>query len=425
MKTHVLTSFARPFSAFLLSLASVACSSSSSDDNETPGQANNPVVLLAERIQNPDSRQIYVSLLPELPSTPVDRSSAYEFGNVDIYTHGGKVFIFDREQINLTRYQVTEDYQLVEDTLEDGGAARVSFQQVGLPGYGFEHVFISDTRAYLVDWGEYRILVWNPTTMEIEGEIPLDVAIKDGYTLSDSYLVSAIQSQGKVFVGVYVWQTYEDLEVHPGSGVVVVDAESDAPAQLLEDNRITGASKLFTDEDDNVLVVGDQYSGLYNQFGPAAGTVPPAGVLRIDPSGGADGQPTFERDYFVDLIEVTRSPGIYASYQIDASHLLLQAWDPETPLTVTTADDYWAAGDYVYLLVDLDAGTSERVQSIPKAAAGSVEQFRFDDQLYVQTYEQKSEDVKREAIVHRVSPTGVEEAFRIPSGDLWALRRVR
>lgn len=49
----------------------------------------------------------------------------------------------------------------------------------------------------------------------------------------------------------------------------------------------------------------------------------------------------------------------------------------------------------------------------------------LDDQLYVQTYGQAGNGTNSDAIVHRVRPDGITGAFRIPGGDLWALKRVR
>jgi hypothetical protein len=410
--------------------ALVSCSSDETapaeDSSGLAGTVENPVVLLAERVENPDSRQIYVSLLPDLPAAPIDRSKAYEFGNVDLSTANGKIYVFDRTGVTMTRYRASDGYELVPDTLADGSPATLGFQQIGLPGFGFENLFLSPERAYLIDWGEYRIVVWNPETMELETTIALDVALKEGYALSDSYLVSANVVDGKVFIGVYVWQTYANFSAHPGAGVIVVDPNAASPEpRLIEDDRMMGASKLFPTQDNRVLVVGDQYSGLYNSFGEAPDENPPAGVLRISPAGRELSALAFDDDYFVNLEEVTGSPGIYASYLIDSTNVLLQAWDPESPVNVETADEYWYAPEYVYLLVDLEAKTSRRVEELPKASAGSVEQFLFDGRLYVQTYETREEDVGRGAIVHRVSPQGIEEAFRIDGGDLWALKRVR
>lgn len=408
-----------------IALSSLILSCGSEPDESSSQGEERPIVLLAQRVQNPDSRQIYVSLLPDLPQGSTSRSDAYEFGSIDLFVNAGRIFVFDRERITMTRYRATDDFRLEVDLLESGADAVMSLQQEGLPGFGFDHVFVSESRAYLIDWAEYRVLVWNPTTMEVGSTIDLSVAVKEDYVLSDSYLVSPVLADGTVFIAIYVWQSYDSLRVHPGTGVIALDAASDAAPVLLEDARVTGASKLFRDGAGRVLVVGDQYSGLYNHFGSGSMSAPPAGVLRIDGGGQGLGALAFDPTFFVNLLEVTGSPSIYAAYQVDGSNLLLQAWDPDTPMNAPDPDAYWSAGEYLYLLVDLEARTSQRVTNIPKAAAGSVQQFRLDGQLYVQTYEERVADIGRSSIVHRVRPDGVREAFRIPGGDLWALERVR
>jgi len=354
-----------------------------------------------------------------LPTESADRSAAYEFGSVYVYTYEGNVYVRDREAGTITRYRATDDFQLVADTRADGTEARLSTQSLGLRPFGMPVAFISSTRAYVIDPYDLRVVVWNPSTMEIESTFPIADTIKSGF--EPPFLRGPVQVGERIFLGVNGWENRETLSVHPGTGVLILSATTDAPGTLIEDSRITGAGNLFADAAGDVYVIGDQYGGVYNMVGSTAGQIPPAGILRIE-----NGASEFDPDYLVNLNTVTGSPGIVGTFLVNETTLAAQLWDPgvAVPEQLEVADDFGSAEEFIYGLVDLTAQTFSPLPSIPKGGVRSVQEVRMDGVLYVQVYNQVSATV-RDVEVHSVTPAGTQKVFTIPGGDLQNIDRIR
>jgi len=202
---------------------------------------------------------------------------------------------------------------------------------------------------------------------------------------------------------------------------MIFSASTDELPILIEDSRMTGADNLFADAAGDVYVLGNQGRGIYNVLGPDAGELPPAGVLRIN-----NGAAAFDPDYLVDLSTITGSQAIFSLNVLNDTTLVGQLWDPNVDVgaQVTVTDDFDDAEEFVYNLVDLTTQTFSRPTAIPKGGAGRVNNPVLDGVMYIQVYEQVSENV-RDVDVFAVTPTGAQKAFTIPSGDLESLERVR
>jgi hypothetical protein len=104
-----------------------------------------------------------------VPDGELDHSSYLELGNVDISTYGGWVFAWEREAATFTRYSVRDDFSLFQD------GEKLSFLSYSGGGefVGGELALISATRAYTLSSELDVVVIWNPTTMEITGTIPM------------------------------------------------------------------------------------------------------------------------------------------------------------------------------------------------------------------------------------------------------------
>ncbi|MEM7437874.1 MAG: hypothetical protein AAF436_22190, partial [Myxococcota bacterium] len=122
------------------------------DDHGTGGTAGSgEQFLVANRVRTPDSRALFMSVLPSLDAGNVDLSRAIELSGVSrARAFGGKVYSFDGESGVVTRYVVEGDL-LIDDVLEDGGRARFSMARVGVTSFTSQIVFIDEQRAYYVD----------------------------------------------------------------------------------------------------------------------------------------------------------------------------------------------------------------------------------------------------------------------------------
>lgn len=380
---------------------------SGGDDNQAGAPSDAPpAILLVERVFTPSSRSYYVSVLSEMPSGPVDRTKAREFGSADIEVFGGAFYLRSREDNSMTRFTVNAENELVE-------GARFSFQNVGLGVRRFHTAYISPTQAYTIDNEGWRLIEWDPTAMELTGnEISLSYLEKAG--LPNTQIVPPVRFGDRLLGGV-IWENIEKKVICPGTGGLIFDADGSAP-KLVEDARIGGGYKVNLGEG-AAYTSGIMFGSALFRTAVGGGEVPPSGVLRVK-----EGEEEFDPDYVLNLSEITGSPSVYGVHRVDETHTLVQMFDPESPTDVyETEDDFSEASEYIYGLVDNEAGTWSRVETIPKGGAGNTLSHVVDGKLYVQSYDAES----AEALVYAVDSDGVSPAFSVPAGDLWYLQRVR
>lgn len=370
------------------------------------GNEVRPAILLVERVFAPNTRTYYVSVLDEMPSGPIDRSKAREFGSADIEAFDGAFYLRSREDNSMTRFTVNAENQLVE-------GARFSFQDTGLGVRRFHTAFISKTQAYTIDNVGWRLIEWNPTSMELTGrEVPLDYLQKEG--LPDTQIAPPVRV-GDRLIGGIMWENAEDKVVYPGAGGLIFDLSGDAPT-LVEEPHVGGVYKV-SDSEGAGYFSGIVYGSALFRSVFGGGKMPVSGLVRI-----GQGAQEFDSEYLVDLSEITGSPSVYGVHRIDDGHTLVQMFDPESPTDIyETEDDFMGASEYIYGLVDNEARTWKRIDEIPKAGAGNSLSHVVDGTLYVQAYDLSGEA----ALIYAVDAGGVTPAFSIPSGDLWYVNRLR
>ncbi|MET0384851.1 MAG: DUF4374 domain-containing protein [Polyangiales bacterium] len=430
---HVLTSLATKLCPLwmVLTLAAAACGdddelttdpaleSDAGPDAASPDAASpdastadqEPAYLVVERVFTQEGRFYYASVLPEMPTSPVDRDQAREFSSADIEVFAGKVFLRDRESNILKRFSVSPERKLVEE-------AEIGFQSLGLSASRIYNAYVSPTSAFILSDDDWNLIEWNPTTMELTGkEISIDFARKDvtGYVGAPTVVANRILSP--VF-----WQDYETFVTYPGSGVLVIDPSSPDEPRFIEDDRLACGAKIAAAGNGDAYLIGTVF-GEFRMFGTVAGggELPSSGMLRI-PAGAE----AFDTGYRLDLDEITGSPNIWGAHRIDDRYLLLQMWDPESTVEIKTQEDLDDGLEYIYALVDTEERSWKRVDTLPKAGAGNSISHRVDGKLYIQAYMLNDKgDGSEDAVVYTVTPEGFEEQFRVPSGDLWFAERIR
>ncbi|HTV22163.1 MAG TPA: hypothetical protein VMG12_25915 [Polyangiaceae bacterium] len=369
--------------------------------------SNDSAIVLIERVFSPEGRLYYASVVSEMPTGPLDRSQAREFTSADVELFDGKLFVRDRESNTMTRFSVSSERQLVQE-------AQLSFQPLGLDSIRFYSAYLSPTRAFLIsDEDDMRMIEWNPSTMQLAGnEISLDFVSKPGVSASIAEPIRV----GNELVANVAWQDYDNLVMYPGIGALVIDPDAPEAAQLIEDPRVGGGYISYSGANGDAYLVGI-VGGDYNLFGTTTNgePMPASGVVRI-----AKDEANFDPAYLADARAITGSPAIWAIHRIDDRTLLVQMWDPETSTAdLASADDLNDGQEYIYALVDIEAATWTRLDAIARGGAGNSIDHILDGRLYVQSY------TDEDAIIYSVSATGIEEAFRVPGGDLWYLKRLR
>jgi hypothetical protein len=380
---------------------------------ENGGQASsgdaapmNPALLVAVYVAGvDDDRSIYIGALPDVPSGELDYSSFLEFGNVDVTTHAGSVFVWERDPATMTRFSVNTDLSLSQrETL--------SFSNYGLGGGG-ELVYASDTRAYILSPQLDTIVVWDPSQMQITGEIPVDLP-----AALHAPGLEPFAHKGQVVGDSVVWQIvaadFDTSRIHPGVALAMASATTDEPVRFIEDERCVGADGGYVDARGDYYVRAGGYWGLFAAYGDDAAASRTC-VLRV-----RAGEEAFDPEYLVDMRELTGTYVNFPWFHVQGSQYLAQAWNPSVPIP-ELVDDYWLGAGLEPILVDIDSGRVTPYPDMDGAVMISSAEVVVDGVTYYTLSDQVlgADQVQ----VVELRPEGIVPRFSLPS--LWAFARIR
>jgi hypothetical protein len=182
-------------------------------------------------------------------------------------------------------------------------SGEIKFSDNGMAGLA-NLLFLSDTKAYASLMLENRIVIFNPTSLQITGEIDL---AKPEYGINGNSTpnpMGMIARDGKVFVGCV--QLSSPPMCNDGTYMLVIDESTDTPERFISDMRGDGAtffgnSGMYRDEK------GDIYILCYASYGynPAQ----KSGFLRIK-----NGETDFDKSYFFNITTDKAIPGIQGEH---------------------------------------------------------------------------------------------------------------
>lgn len=394
----------------LLGVLACGCSDSEPDEPKVDagaGDASAPAVMVATQVITPDSFNLYVGAYPELPSE-TDLSGMLEVsGGNDARAHDGHIFVWNSDKGEYTRYEVDDTYALVHPK-------RVSFANLGGTGNVMTH-FISSTRAYSLTRANLQIIIWNPSTMEILGDLSAESILDEEYPNLD--VGEPVLFDGQVAWPV-LWADEDDLRFKRSVGVLLAKADSDEPVTVLRDDRCGGGWSLFTDSAGDLYATGNAWFGFAHFFGEGAASYPNDCLLRIK-----KGTLEFDPDYYVDLNKLADSPAVYFTWHVRERSLFAAVWDKaDNPKDLKDPDEYWSA-EFSRKLLLIDEGKATEVAEIPKSAVFSTLNYRLDDTLFMLVSEGSPSESGRSSL-YRVTESGAEQALTT-KGQLWSIGRVR
>lgn len=377
------------------------------DADEVEG--SQPAVVIANRVCTADECSMYLGAFPEVPSSELDRRAMLEFGSL-IYVNlfDGRVYAYDQESLTLKKFVITDDFLLEP-------AGELSFAAFGLTGTSEAYSrVVSASRAFSYLMDAQTIVVWNPSTMEVEREIPMPAElVRNGIPANAN---PAVLAAGRVQWPVK-WVDFDDMRFDNHAAVLSIDTETLA-VEILEDSRAAVTSVLRATEGGDTLLLSDNLAGWFNIFGEAAGKTSPEAVLRVRAGGG------FDSRYRVDLRAATGSPAVYGGWFLDDNAMLLRVWDPDVdPSSVMTeAGDYWSAEEFISLMiVDLESGSAEPFDLPPRGGAGSTgDPTEVDGKVYISVYRDGLDRTE----LFAVTTAGAEPAFST-LGDVLFMQRAR
>jgi hypothetical protein len=358
-------------------------------DSGGSGSAEDYLVVVTER-ESPAVNLQYLHVLEDwAESGELDYDTAVELGEfVNVYAMGPAVFVYQPDDASVRKLVVKPDGTVTEDVT-------VSFANYGVAGTSGDMVYVSSTRAYLVDEAAAQIVIWDPSAMEVLGATAIaKEALSRGELAAQISRGIALDGEGFVAASYRNWDT---LEYHDAAAIGVFDATADEPElQIIEDDRCSSTvTTPFDGGDGFIYLISDAALGFDALANPKR-TEKSLCVLRMSPGTGK-----FDESFFVDLKEVLGSPGFYAAHPMKDGKLLVNLWAPDVELdSVANPEDsnwYWEYPPYFeYAIVDLASGKATPVPDLGRAAVQWSITLRVDGDTYVQTYrEDEGSDVYR------------------------------
>jgi hypothetical protein len=388
-------------------LAVAGCSAR--DESTTPsGNDAGPVYAVMYQVYDDVGSTSYLSLLDSLDIAEIDQSQAREFGSgrAFVQTYDGKLFVGDAESPTVTSYTLGADGELVT-------GKTISFALYGLDKGQFDTwnvTFISPTKAYLLDFRDGTTIIWNPTTMEIIGDIPPAAEFyREGYSFEST---PGALRDGLLFRTVN-FVNYDDAQYPSDFLLAIYDVESDQLLELVEETRCPVPGN---------LVHRDEAGNIYfsNWVWPTAGALmhdaPTPCVLRIK-----SGEDRFDPEWTFDYREVTDGrQGAMFTYLADGQALLSAFYDERTSFDETT--DPWSyVGSPNWRIWSADV---ESKQGAPLDGVdfngGAFTPLKFGDELFLLV--PGGESVNWATQLYQVTEGGAESRVQLPG---WSYQMVK
>ncbi|WP_437982711.1 hypothetical protein [Sorangium sp. So ce117] len=201
------------------------------------GQNGGDAFIVATRVWDDTATNSYFHVLPSIdPGTEVDPSQALEIpGSARLFAFEGLGWF----GIGEAQAPTISRYTLDGGTLVKGDS--ISFQPFGVKSLWPTNYIISSTKVYHPDRAGEQIVVWNPTTMEVEGTIPLPDTHREGYLALYGYGSVLRGKTLLVSVGWVDWTTTDTIL--PETGLIAIDTETDTVVRFDVDDRCGGITQ--------------------------------------------------------------------------------------------------------------------------------------------------------------------------------------
>jgi hypothetical protein len=286
----------------------------------------------------------YLSLLDSLDIAEVEVAKAREYpgGRAFLATYDGWVFVGDPTSPIVTRYSVGRDNVLQDER-------KLSLANYGLMAGNLDPwnvTFISPTKAYLFDLKEATHIIWNPSTMEILGEIkPPPELVREGLDLDGS---PAVIRGNRLFRSLF-WVDFDTAVYEPDHLLGIYDIENDRLVELVKETRCPAPGGLVHQDEQ-----GNFYFG--NWIWPVAGTLmrgaPRSCVLRL-PAGSDRYDPAWSLHY-ADL--AGGREGAMFTY-LAGGKGLISVFNHEMTMFDASTDPWEYAGTPIWQIWNVDLAT--------------------------------------------------------------------
>lgn len=311
------------------------------------------------------STQVYgdvtTSYLPVVSSLDVDEISidnAKELiGRSSIAQLGKWLFVAASTEPVVTRYTISDDGKLVEDK-------RLNFANYGVPEFfainEWGAVFVNEEKAYIFNGNDGSHVIWNPTTMNITGEIAAPGIVKEGYDMESVAVV-----RGNRMYRLFTFLNYDTWEFLPEPQYLAVyDVEKDELLDLDEEDRCVQLYALpSVGENDDIYFSGHVWTpGL-----SLTSDYPKSCSLRVK-----EGEDAFDDDWQLDFADITDGREAATLRYIGDGKALLDVFhDERTEITEGTDPlELVSTANWRVWLVDLEEKSGAPIESVGFKGAG-------------------------------------------------------
>lgn len=336
----------------LLSAAIMGCAE---DDQEPSGipLPQGATYVTVSQVETPDGSSTVVAFTPELPRGELDLSGGLEIpGYAEVAIHDGSLYVGKSEALTVTRYDVAEDRLVERGTL-------------GLQGQGLAWVnelfFVDSQHAYTVNSEQFRILEWDPGTMELVAEHDISALARDGW--GNEYRGGYLrESDGVLF---FIWAYTNDRKAFINDFIVGVFDTHTKRLEILVDQECPASAGFggFFDESGDLYLPADSFGG-FTYIGSA--DPKPACVRRI-----RAGERRFDSGYLMkptDALGAGLAP--WGLYYAGSGTVYTTAVDPARLANYDTVYELIFDPVHEGFTLNLSEATAQRVDTMPPDAVG-------------------------------------------------------
>ncbi|UJR83180.1 hypothetical protein [Sandaracinus amylolyticus] len=362
------------FAAALLLAGMLASTSGCGGDDDTGGGPGpeGPLYAVMYEVYDDVGSTSYLALLDSLDIDEIDttRTREYGGGRAHLQAYNGWLFVGEAQSPTVIRYSVDDGGELVEE-------GRVSFASYGIESAVIDDwavTFLSPTKAYLMIFADGRTVIWNPTTMEITGEIaPPDNLLREGLSLEGS--PAAVR--GNLLFRTFNWVNYDTAEYSTDFLLAIYDTDTDELLEVVTETRCPVPGNLVHEDE-----AGNIYFS--NWLWPLAGTImrdaPESCVLRIAP-----GETRFDPEWTLDYSDATEGHhGAMFTYVGDGQALASAFYEERTSFDETTNPwSYLGTLNWRIWSFDLDDPSSGAPLEGIDFNGGAFTPVQFDERLFL------------------------------------------
>lgn len=237
---------------FALATGSVLALGACDDDGSTfrvEGGGEPNYAIMYEVYEDSGASSSYLSLLSTLDVPAINPKHSIEFagGRAFLQQFNGDLYIGLPSTPVVIRYSVDEKGKLEE-------VGRISFADFGFDGGQFDDwnvTFLSEHKAYLINFADATTIIWDPTDLEIVGEIaPPEGLDREGWSLEGS--PAAVRADGLLF-RTFDFADYATADYSTELYLAVYDTNTDSLVKMTTETRCPATGNLVhTDEAGNI-----------------------------------------------------------------------------------------------------------------------------------------------------------------------------